>query len=859
MGAISTEQSRLAALRRKVLKSAEQLMATSRYAALPNKQALPLHEPTEATVEHALNLKERTVLLEILLYEAARRIGQSRMNDGKDVHAAMRTVYRQVNERLPVELRTAFPEPVYDEQRYASLTNIIGKLADRVDQDNDFGYIYQFFCTPVRKSSLGAVQKANKSSSIRELVTFTQLYTPDWVVDFLLQNATGIGDKFLVNDLSRPNSIDLKIIDPACGAGHILLKVLEAIAKERVAAGQPLHNSLMDGIRYNLFGADIDAIGLWITGLAIVVKCHRELYDLPNFKLNLALAETGSSLGSLDRSWASNHILGQNYDVVITNPPYLGRKLLSRELKTELKKHYPTCHQDLSAAFIKRGIELLKPGGRLAVITQASVLVLPTYTKLRQQLLEEDDLLNVVNLGPGVFPLQNGEKINSALIVAERGHTNGEATLIDITEEEDKPGALLEAVTMSNSGKQSAAVSKRNARSFLEQPNFTICADAPISFPLIMEKCAPLETYADIRQGLATTDNARFVKWWWQVPREQIGKRWFPYVKGAGAERWWSPIETVVDWENKGEAIKEAVNKAYPYLNGKTAWVVKNEQFYFKPGLTFSFINSRQLALRELPAGCIFDVAGSALFPLKNDSKGDSSQAYFLLSYLNSSFAGAIGRLLNPTINFQVGDLKRIPVLPFDDEAKERLSELAANCIHLKKTICSFAETDLCSSTQARFEGDTLEKLWKRNRAQIDQAVATLGANELEIDSLVLKTLGIQIKDKDQLAEFERLAEKQVVIRPRLANPIASERDFIHAYLTQHLLTLLNKTNKIDIRSVLDEVPAHTLSWVKQHIGSGTEYARGEFAHHHSRKHHGEPRLIVDSESIVISPSSQRI
>src|SRR5262249_9721566 len=130
----------------------------------------------------------------------------------------------------------------------------------------------------------------------------------------------------------------------------------------------------------------------------------------------------------------------------------------------------------------------------------------------------------------------------------------------------------------------------------------------------LIENAARLDQIADVRQGLATSDNSRFLRFIWDVQPKLIGRRWFPYTKGAGSTRWVSPQPDVGNWENGGAEIKEAVGESYPYLNGKTAWVVKNEQFYFRRGLCFPFVNSRVLAVRLPPSGSIFDVAASALF-----------------------------------------------------------------------------------------------------------------------------------------------------------------------------------------------------------------------------------------------------
>src|SRR5208283_3635094 len=188
--------------------------------------------------------------------------------------------------------------------------------------------------------------------------------------------------------------------------------------------------------------------------------------------------------------------------------------------------------------------------------------------------------------------------------------------------------------------------------------------------PVVMSLRSRLQKLADIatlKQGLATTDNARFLRYVWEVSPAEIGKRFVPYVRGDGAERWWSPLTTVVLWEGNGLAIKEAVTAAYPYLKGNYAWVVKNEEYYFRSGLTFSFVSKDRLAVRKLAAGAIFDVGSSAIF-IDNCSREGA-----LLAYLNSALATAMAHDLNPTINFQVGDLKKLVIPDFSPAEQETL------------------------------------------------------------------------------------------------------------------------------------------------------------------------------------------
>jgi hypothetical protein len=188
------------------------------------------------------------------------------------------------------------------------------------------------------------------------------------------------------------------------------------------------------------------------------------------------------------------------------------------------------------------------------------------------------------------------------------------------------------------------------------------------------------------RQGLATTDNARFVRYWWEVePPNYSGERekWKPYAKGGRFRRWYEAARYRVNWEDNGREIKQAIVDRYPYLDGQWQWVAKNSAWYGREGITYSYLTSGAFSARRLEAGTIFDVAGSSLFP-------DDPLA--LLGILNSTVAGRLLHAINPTVNFQVGDLRQLPVpkmLP--DELRQEV----ARAIDCTRDLDRFDETSV--------------------------------------------------------------------------------------------------------------------------------------------------------------------
>ncbi|MFN8550289.1 MAG: DNA methyltransferase [Candidatus Obscuribacterales bacterium] len=619
-----------------------------------------------------------------------------------------------VNMTAPNEIRLSTTENDFpsESQIAEALRHLEQTPSETWQNDLTIGYAYQFLSMQARKNAQANIQTANKEFSKTDMIAFTQLYTPDWVVDFLLANcalpqlepafANQAPNAYRIWQVNAPinahsitksrketahrTASDLTILDPACGAGNFLVRALDLSINLHLKAGLSAEKSVQLAQKRNVYGADIDIAALWITCLSLLIKCFQYSKNAPSDFFNVAIAKSQQSpdgdhrndlLGSLARDFEAPHVLSQKYAVVLMNPPYIGRKLMSRQLKSALKSEYPDSHSDISAAFIERSLELLEDCGSLGTITQASVLTLPSYGKLRKTILTKYHIFSCADAGSGVFPLQGGDKVNSALLVIEnKAQPSTTSNFFDLRLHKDKPQELLGQLKLLNDQKNGSYF-RHDQRMFLEEHENAIKYACPGVILALSRQVPTLSEIAEIRQGLATSDNERFIKKIDDVPAELIGSTWVPYVKGAGADRWFSPVVHVVNWENDGREIKEAVSAAYPYLNGNIKWVVKNEQFYFRSGLCFSFVNTGNLAVRKLPAGCIFDVGASAVFV--NEGVDED----FLLAYLNSSLIAAIAKSINPTINFQVGDLKRLPLFPLDLEQRQKLSDISKECQRL--------------------------------------------------------------------------------------------------------------------------------------------------------------------------------
>lgn len=747
-----------------------------------------------------------------------------------EIFALAKTLHERAQALAPHSVRNVMPLPMpLTASQWSALKQFFKATKDLPLFANEIaiGHAYQLCSQLRRKEALKQVQSSNKEMNVDALISFTQLYTPQWVVDTLIAQTLPACKPSIAR---LPTEVN--IIDPACGAGNFLLPAFEAVLKICCAEGISESDAVEHMSRGGLSGVDIDPYGIWITSLALTTRCLRLKAPMAISFKGIQLLEINDSeesiLGTLDRNFdlVDEHPLSKRYSVVLTNPPYIGRKLLSRELKQLLREHYPNDSHDISVAFTRRCLELLEKGGRLGLITQSSILYLPSSKQFRQSLIEDFNPILAVEAGTGVFPLQSGEKIDSVLMVIERpkstaktNETEMEPTLFVNLRKEKEKGSALEHVLQEPASNPLAY--RRSVRSFSRFPNSQFnyaCPDAAVT---LFEKLPPLSDYAEVRQGLATTDNDRFVRFMWDVKEEEINSIWFPYVKGAGSQRWFSPVVNVVKWENDGFEIKEAVKKAYPYLKGKVHWVVKNEKYYFQEGLSFSFVNNGDLAVRLLPAGCIFDVAASALFPVSIDR-------YALLAFLNSSFASKMAHLINPTINFQVGDVKRLPMLPFTAEEMQELAHLAAVCVEATEEISRQRDFHLirflhhpnsCQKDRTASRC-SLKEAYSKHSSTVEKNALLLETTESEIDSLVLTSLKRKaILTEEEFVQIETWIKREV--KNKTAEKLAA-KTFAERYVGSLVVEKLGKVEQtetpVDFSAESLGLSEEDTSWLETHL-----------------------------------------
>lgn len=456
--------------------------------------------------------------------------------------------------------------------------------------------------------------------------------------------------------------------------------------------------------------------------------------------------ETGKGLRLLE-------VLEQRYDVVFTNPPYVSARKMNAEMSRFLKENYKNAKGDLYAAFIQRCLELTSEDGLVGMLTMHSFMFISSYEKLRAQLSDTAVIDTVAHYGPGLFAVGNPGTLQTAAFVLRREafeekRREARGVYFRLVKEPDadaKRQAFEQALARYRSGESDPRVY------LYRQGDFAAIPGSPWVYwitPGLRRLFLTLPKLNDIstpRQGLATADNARFLRFWWEVgapglernssdarEAESSGKRWFPYMKGGSFQRWYGNQEYCVNWGRDGSEVKEYICEAYPYLNGKWQWVAKNTDFYFRRGVTYSYLTAGAFSARLSPGGFIFDVAGSSLFP---------EDIPLVLALLNSTFAQFALKLINPTVNFQVGDLARLPV---PRHSSDRLRQLVEQAIELARQDSQEDETTYDFIAPPAWP-DGVQRVTDRHRQ--------LAEVEKEIDEEVYRLYEISPEDRKAIEE----------------------------------------------------------------------------------------------------------
>ena len=368
----------------------------------------------------------------------------------------------------------------------------------------------------------------------------------------------------------------------------------------------------------------------------------------------------------------------RRYDVVVTNPPYLSRRKMNAKLADLVGTAYPEGKSDFYAAFIQRCLEFAEDDGYVGMLTMHSFMFISSYESLRQTIRGQAVIDALAHCGPGLFEVGNPGTLQTAAFTLRKetdaaARETHEGTYIRLVH---APNGDAKRLAFEQALQDGSSTYRVPQRAFDAIPGSPWVYWIPYGLRNLFETLPKLGDISPSIHGTATYDNFRFLRLWWEVGLANIGqknrnwrdfeiclKSYVPYMKGGGFKRWYGNQEIVLQLLNRGRVLIEFLNSKRDSIRGS--------ECIFHEGITYSFLTSSTFSARISPGGFIFDVAGSSLFPEK---------LLLTLAVMNSTFAGYALKLINPTVNFQVGDLARLPIVRDSSARLETLTREAITC-----------------------------------------------------------------------------------------------------------------------------------------------------------------------------------
>ncbi|HEY9720507.1 MAG TPA: DNA methyltransferase [Oscillatoriaceae cyanobacterium] len=683
----------------------------------------------------------------------------------------MRQVVRALREELEAQLT---PE----EARRQGLL----KLAERCTlADNLFatpeslGWAYQEWRRNEREQLFAHLRRTRGAKIEGEQTLLaTQLYTEPYMVRFLVENALSAicqgpyppdWSMRLLDGGDRPADT-LTVLDPACGTGHLLLGAFDALFQlQRAARPEQSPEAIAHHIlSQQLHGLDLDPEAVAIARQALLLRARQlaPALDTHALALNLRSCEALGEAGTLVRLEAEStsahdplqRLLAHRYDLILTNPPFLGPKTMGPALRAHLNAHYADTREDVQTAFLDRCRELVRPGGILAAVSMRAWLYQAAFRRFRERVFREDTLLAFADLGAQAFDTGLGlhEGVSVMLTCFRREAPPAEHHALGVRAcDPIGPEAKAEAMR--------AAIADANApqRHRVHQAALFALPETPFCYGLPKRALSAIASGSSlsgrVKQGLATTNNDRFLRYDWELAPEDHA-RWVRIARGGTYRKWWGLEQVRVDWADDGAAIKAQILEKYHYLKD-WRWVAKNANYYFKPGLTYSYMCYGSLSARVMDEA-IFEVASIGVFPEAEDRP-------LVLAALNARTASWMLRGLSQKHMFQAGMVEKLPMPVVSSEAGAEIAELVAFCVATKRELATF------DPLEAVFDPARLDPPLAAICDRQDALAAALHTAEGRLESLVCEGYGL-----DEAAIAHLTAETGI---PVAWHPLLSGRD----------------------------------------------------------------------------------
>lgn len=754
------------------------------------------------------------------------------------------------------------------------------------DQVQIIGWLYQYYNSE-KKDDVFTALKKNIKITKENIPAATQLFTPDWIVRYMVENSLG---RVVINNLKYDNwadeekakieqfkekwkyyiddaeqspeveaelramehnkyasgesepFIDTTFIDPCMGSGHILVYAFDVFMDIYLAQGWNPRDAARRIIEKNIYGLDIDDRAAQLAYFSVMMKGRQ--YDSRFFKRGIqphvyAIQESneiqydkefgdflleeqhrdtlryllevfkdakeygsilkveprdylgflnawelsaeatlenvmmiGWYMGAKDTiialAWQA-HLLSQTYNVVATNPPYMGASNMNGKLSEFIKVNFADYKSDFFSAFFARCSQMALSTGILGFFSPYVWMFIQSYEKWRRLLCERKTIETLIQFEYSAF---EEATVPVCTFVFGNYHINKRGSYFRLTD--FRGGMEVQRQ------KTLEAIADHECGYYYEQSsdNFSKIPGAPVAYwaskNLLRDFTISrkLGDFAEPKQGMATMDNNKYLRLWFEVnifkvkfhcksinDTDKLTEKWFPYNKGGDYRKWYGNYSYLVNWENNGAELKADASRLY----GSYSKRIYNTQFFFLKSITWSKISSGSFSVRCISDGCLFDVAGCSIFV--------PDEIYFYFAgLLNSKIIGATLSMLSPTLNYEVGHIKSLPVI-IDEEQISTVSSIVENSIYISQLdwdsfeiSWDFEQHPIVRKAFSRFHWNddgptTIEYVYKYVAQDFEDRFQRLKANEEELNRIFIDIYGLQ---SELTPEVE---EKDVTVR----------------------------------------------------------------------------------------------
>lgn len=722
------------------------------------------------------------------------------------------------------------PNNLLQRNGFIDLLNSDVIIATEYKEVELIGWLYQFYISD-KKDEVFKGFKANKKARPEDIPAATQIFTPKWIVKYMVENTVGkiyldyektsalksemkylVESDTTVEDQAAsyilPALEDLTLVDPAAGSGHILVTGFDLLFKMYREQGYTAKNAVISILQNNIYGLDIDDRAMQLARFAVLLKAaefypevlnpaqngvlllphiysfpeahHFQIEELQSFlttqgaafvaevKEALVLLNEGKNIGAALKidlteeaytfitnqytSWNDQYHAGtldilqqdlwnnlkpfvevllvvtKKYTAVVANPPYMGQSNMNPELKKYINNKYPLSKSDLFAVFMEVCLSLNVSKGLMGMINQHSWMFLSSYEKLREYIIDNYGILNMLHLGPRTFEELSGEVVQSTAFVLENGKGIQSGTYYRLIDYKN------------NSKKEAKFLDKQNYFSGINQNHFEKIPGSPIAY-WVSEKVISVFENDSIGNnsfsspGVRTGKDSIFIKFWFEIDNnlftstassyeniKSIDKKWYPLTRGGGYRKWYGNYENVINLCNEAQEIKEQCHDHR----------LRDSEYYFKNGVTWTMISSYKSSFRIVPKGVLYGNGGPVVFSEIN---------IVLLAFLNSKLSDNLINLINPTLNITKSDIEKLP----NTFNNAEIENIGTENINLSKkdysryeTSWDFEKSSLLNK-QVSLKGD-----YQKWQEDVTNDFFQLHENEEKLNRIFIEIYGLQ-------------------------------------------------------------------------------------------------------------------